>query len=100
MDFSMYVLIGAVIILFNNLLSISSEISKLNVEIKRINRKTDKIMDALNISEYDYDLIDNELKNMISDKGKIKAIKRYRELTGVGLKEAKEYIDKLDEKLI
>ena len=55
-------------------------------------------MNALNISEYDYKAIDNELKKIISDKGEIKSIKRYREITGVGLKEAKEYIDKLNEK--
>lgn len=46
-------------------------------------------MNALNISEYDYKAIDNELKKIISDKGEIKSIKRYREITGVGLKEAK-----------
>lgn len=52
-------------------------------------KKKDKIMNALNISEYDYKAIDNELKKIISDKGEIKSIKRYREITGVGLKEAK-----------
>ena len=85
-----YFLIGAIIVIVANLLSISNEIN-------RTNRKIDKIMSTLNISEYDYDLIDNELKNIISDKGKIKAIKRYREITGEELKESKEYIDKLNE---
>lgn len=88
---TIYFLIGVVMVIVANLSSISKEINK-------INKKIDKIMSTLNISEYDYDLIDNELKNIISDKGKIKAIKRYREITGVGLKEAKEYIDKLNEK--
>ncbi len=87
-----YFLIGAVMIIVANLSSISNEINKTN-------RKIDKIMSTLNISEYDYDLIDNELKNIISDKGKIKAIKRYREITGLGLKESKEYIDKLNEEV-
>jgi len=87
-----YFLIGAVMVIVANLSSISNEINKTN-------RKIDKIMNTLNISEYDYDLIDNELKNIISDKGKIKAIKRYREITGLGLKESKEYIDKLNEEV-
>ena len=89
---TIYFLIGVVMVIVANLLRISNEINK-------INRKTDKIMSTLNISEYDYGLIDNELKNIISDKGKIKSIKRYREITGVDLKEAKEYIDKLNEKI-
>ena len=86
---TIYFLIGAVMFIVGNLSSISSEINKTN-------RKIDKIMSNLNIDEYDYDLIDKELKNIISNKGKIKAIKRYREITGVGLKESKEYIDKLE----
>lgn len=93
MEFVIYFLIGAVMVLVANLSSMSNEINKTN-------RKIDKIMNVLNISEYDYNAIDNELKNILSDKGKIKAIKRYREITEVGLKEAKEYIDKLNEKII
>lgn len=71
---------------------IVANLSRFSNEINKINRKIDKIMSNLNISEYDYDLIDNELKNIISDKGKIKAIKRYREITGVDLKEAKNIL--------
>ena len=93
MEFVICFLIGAVMVLVANLSSMSNEINKTN-------RKIDKIMNALNISEYDYNAIDNELKNIVSDKGKIKAIKRYRDITEVGLKEAKEYIDKLNEKTI
>lgn len=73
-----------------------SNLSSLRNEINITNRKLDKIMKALNIDEYDYNAINNELKDIIKDKGKIKAIKRYREITGVGLKEAKEYVDKLN----
>lgn len=92
-----YLLIGFCMFLLSTLLSLSSEINKANKEINRTNRKLDKIMEALNINynEYDYDEINNELKAIINDKGKIKAIKRYREITDVGLKEAKEYVDNL-----
>ncbi len=90
---TIYFLIGAVMVF------LVSDLSSISNEINKTNRKIDKIMSTLNISEYDYDLIDNELKNIISDKGKIKAIKRYREITGLGLKESKEYIDKLNEEV-
>lgn len=91
MGFEIYFLIGLCIFLLSNIFSLSNEINKTN-------RKLDKIMKALNINEYDYNYneINNELKNIISEKGKIKAIKRYREITGIGLKEAKEYIDNLN----
>ena len=91
MGFEIYFLIGLCIFLLSNIFSLSNEINKTN-------RKLDKIMKALNINEYDYNYneINNELKNIISEKGKIKAIKRYREITGLGLKEAKEYIDNLN----
>lgn len=89
---SLIFLIGAVIFLVANLFNMSNEIN-------RTNKKIDKIMKALNIGEYeDYSILDNELRNAISEKGKVKAIKMYREITGEGLKEAKEYIDKLTEK--
>ena len=39
------------------------------------------------------DHIDPEVHNLIRKGKKIKAIKRLRELTGMGLKEAKDYVD-------
>lgn len=38
---------------------------------------------------------DNELKTFIAEGKKFEAIKRYREITGTGLKEANDYINKL-----
>ncbi|MDT8719186.1 ribosomal protein L7/L12 [Clostridium sp. 19966] len=37
----------------------------------------------------------NELLSLISEGNKIKAIKKYRMITGLGLKESKEYVDQL-----
>ena len=39
---------------------------------------------------------DAELMRLINDGKKINAIKRYRELTGVGLKEAHDAVDELE----
>ncbi|WP_435575532.1 ribosomal protein L7/L12 [Clostridium gasigenes] len=43
--------------------------------------------------------MDVELKNLIREGKKIKAIKKYRIVTGLGLKEAKDYVDSLSEKI-
>lgn len=39
--------------------------------------------------------IDNEFQSLIAEGKKIKAIKRLRMVSGIGLKEAKEYVDNL-----
>jgi Ribosomal protein L7/L12 len=44
--------------------------------------------------------MDAELMKLIEQGEKIKAIKEYRDFTGVGLKEAKDYVDSLSEKKI
>ncbi len=39
--------------------------------------------------------VEREARRLLDDGGKIAAIKRVRELTGMGLKEAKDYVDSL-----
>ncbi len=70
------------------------DISQLREEVKRSNKALDKIISHFGIEMYND--IDHELRDIIKSDGKIKAIKRYREHTGLGLKESKEYIDNLD----
>lgn len=43
-----------------------------------------------------FDTIDDEIKSLILEGKKIEAIKRYRFVTGFGLKESKEYVDSFD----
>ncbi|QSW21420.1 ribosomal protein L7/L12 [Clostridium gasigenes] len=57
--------------------------------------KSNKIV----ISDAVVENIDVELKNLIKEGKKIKAIKKYRIVTGLGLKEAKDYVDSLSEKI-
>ncbi len=61
-------------------------------DIKRTNSILEKIAKQIGVPEPP---VDDEIKTLIAEGNKIKAIKRYREITGVGLKEAKDYIDKL-----
>lgn len=71
---------------------ISSAISQLRNDIKHTNSILEKIAKQIGVPEPP---VDDEIKTLIAEGKKIKAIKRYREITGVGLKEAKDYIDKL-----
>jgi len=70
------------------------DISQLKEEVRRSNRALNKLINHFGIEAYKN--IDDELRDTIANEGKIKAIKIYREHTGLGLKESKEYIDNLD----
>ncbi|QAT40920.1 ribosomal protein L7/L12 [Clostridium sp. JN-9] len=70
---------------------IVSSISQMRSDITRININLDKIAKQVGVP----DTITDELKSLILEGKKIEAIKKYRIATGLGLKEAKEYIDSL-----
>lgn len=65
-------------------------------KMNHMDKKLNRIMEHLGIKEIN---IDEELKELIADDKRIPAIKRLREETGMGLKEAKEYVDDLDERI-
>ena len=66
-------------------------------KINHMDKKLNRIMEHLGIEEIN---IDKELKELIVDDGRIPAIKRLREETGMGLKEAKEYVDNLEKRIL
>lgn len=63
---------------------------------RRFYKKGDQLDEIMPSSEVKEGL-DIELKDLIAAGEVSKAIKRYREVTGQGLKEAKEYVDLLSE---
>lgn len=65
-------------------------------KMNHMDKKLNRIMEHLGIEEIN---IDEELNELIADDKRISAIKRLREETGMGLKEAKEYVDDLDERI-
>ena len=65
-------------------------------KMNHMDKKLNRIMEHLGIEEIN---IDEELNELIADDKRIPAIKRLREETGMGLKEAKEYVDDLDERI-
>jgi len=75
---------------------LTSIVGELKSDIKRMNLTLEKIAKQVGVTEVIIENIDEELISLISQGKKIKAIKRYRMVTGIGLKEAKDYVDSLD----
>lgn len=72
---------------------------QLRSDILRMNKKLDKIAQHIGLDTSE-ECNDEEFKKLISEGKKIAAIKRYRSLTGEGLKEASDYVNSLDIKKI
>ncbi|HOQ36814.1 MAG TPA: 50S ribosomal protein L7/L12 [Acetivibrio sp.] len=81
-----------IILISVGLLIIYLAIFQLKSEIRRLNITLDKIAEKLGVPE---PAEDSQIKAFIAEGNKNKAIKRYREITGVGLKEAYDYIEKI-----
>lgn len=91
--FNMESLIIALLLMILGILVASPGSSEF--KINHMDKKLNRIMEHMGIEDIS---IDEELKELIEDDKKIPAIKRLREETGMGLKEAKKYVDNLDEK--
>lgn len=63
----------------------------LSITYYRVNKKSTQI----ELSDTVLENMNIDLRNLIVEGKKNKAIKKYRMVTGIGLKEAKEYIDNL-----
>lgn len=88
MEIYIYGCIGFIV-----LIGIFININQLQTDVRRINKKLIEITKQTGIA----DTSEEEVKRLISEGKKIQAIKKYRETTGLGLKEAKEYVDTLSE---
>jgi ribosomal protein L7/L12 len=75
--------------------------SQIIIRLNRLERKVDFLLRELNLVEKeeatlpDFDPVLTEVAELVRQNRKIEAIKLYREMTGVGLKEAKEVVDRL-----
>lgn len=88
-DTTILVLIIAGLIIF--ILTIVATISQMQSDISRINITLNKISSQVGVP----DTLTPQLKALILDGKRIKAIKEYRMATGIDLLAAKEYIDSL-----
>jgi hypothetical protein len=64
-----------------------------SAELARIERKLDSILRHLDIDPYGD--APEDVVRLVRSGSKIAAIKEYRRMTGAGLREAKEYVDRL-----
>lgn len=90
-DNFLWIIIGIML-----LSSILTGIQQLRNDSKRTIKILGEIAKQIGVPETP---VDDEIKNLVIEGKKIKAIKMYRQATGLGLKEAKENIDLLSEKL-
>ncbi|RLV04450.1 hypothetical protein CTZ27_10885 [Streptomyces griseocarneus] len=73
--------------------SIESRIERVGRKVTRLERKVDLILDQMGIREEDPGLA--RVAELARGGETIKAIKAYREITGDGLKEAKDAVDRM-----
>lgn len=85
-----YIVIGGALAV--GIFSLISSVNTLQKQVSLMNLKLDRIAKQIGAEEPN---IDNELRSLIVAGKKVKAVKELRDVTGMGLKEAKEYVDKL-----
>lgn len=94
----MGVLIGIIIFTFGIL---NASIESLTRNVKRNGAKLDMLLELNGINPYDE--LDDEflslLKDLVRSNQKVKAIKHLRERLDIDLKDAKDYIDKLEKEI-
>ncbi len=90
------VLIGLITILF---IILSVNINTLRSEQKQIESKLNRIIDHLGVTNPYIENIDDELRDeiirLVGENKKVRAIKKLKDVTGMDLKEAKDYVDSL-----
>lgn len=84
-----------IVIMVGVLVILVSIISQLRSDVLRMQRTLDRIGEQVGLPDIVTKEEKERLINLILDGKEVKAIKDYRILTGLGLKEAKEYIDNL-----
>jgi ferritin-like metal-binding protein YciE len=73
--------------------SIESRIKRTDLRVARVEQKLDLVLDHLGLREPDPRM--DEIDALLRDGKKIQAIKTYREITGAGLKEAKDAVERM-----
>ena len=93
-DNNIWIIISLVIVF--SLWSIKSSMDNSRSELDRINVTLNKIAKQIGVPYPIIEIIDDdEFKSLISEGKKIKAIKRYKTLTGFALQKAKKYVESI-----
>ena len=70
---------------------------KLRNEVKLMRGTLNRIAERVGVTDIVTKEEKEELKRLLSEGKNVQAVRRCREITGLGLKEAKEYVDGLGE---
>lgn len=93
MEYISVILITILFTIFN------TNINALQRDQKRIESKLDRIIEHLGLPKPSEEKINDELKDelikLIEANKKVKAIKKLRDVTGMGLVEAKDYVERI-----
>ena len=89
---SVWIIIGACMLMI-----LVSVISQMRNDLKHMRITLDKISEKFGAIEIVTKEEKEELKKMLSEGKNVQAVRRCREITGLDLKEAKEYVDGLGE---
>ena len=72
-----------------------SSVGQLRNEVKLMRGTLNRIAERVGVTEILTKEEKEELKRLLSEGKNVQAVRRCREITGLGLKEAKEYVDGL-----
>lgn len=89
---SIWIIIGACMLMI-----LVSVISQMRNDLKHMRITLDKIAEKFGVIEIVTKEEKEELKKLLSEGKNVQAVRRCREITGLDLKEAKEYVDGLGE---
>jgi len=74
-------------------------LSRLEGKVSRVEGKVDALLKHAGITYDPYENLSDDVLRAVQQREKIQAIKHYRAETGVGLREAKEFIEEVQRRL-
>lgn len=91
---------GWMILGFGAFIFLISSVGQLRNEVKLMRRTFNRIAERIGLTEILTKEETDELRRLVSEGKSVEAVRRCREITGLGLKEAKEYVDGLGKEKI
>lgn len=80
-------------------ISLSISTCTIKSEITKINTKLENIEKHFGINSFDEEILYEEINRLLCMNKKVRAIKYYKDITGLGIKESKEYIELLEKNM-
>ena len=91
---------GWMILGFGAFMFLIASVGQLRNEVKLMRGTLNRIAERVGVTEIVTKEEKEELKRLVAEGKNVEVVRRCREITGLGLKEAKEYVDGLGEEKI